>query len=101
MSWAAGEKRGVSTSTEPSVQVLMVLAVLIHDGEALLALVLRPALRDVDDAGVEIAVLAGDALVDLVGDLVRDAAPIVGGGGVLEAGHLLAAEHVPEAGTAR
>ena len=39
--------------------------------------VARAALGDIDDAGVEIALLAGDPLVDRVGDLVRDAAPVV------------------------
>ena len=57
----------------------------------------RPALGDVDDAGVEIARLAGDPLVDRVGDLVRDAPPVVGSGGEAQAAHLGAGEHVPEA----
>ena len=48
-------------------------------------------------AGVEIALLAGQPLVDGVGDLVGDAAPVLGAGGELQAQQLLLGEHVPEA----
>ena len=45
---------------------------------------------------VEIALLAGEALVDRVGDDVRDAPPVVRRGEILLAGQLLAGEHVPQ-----
>ncbi len=53
-------------------------AVLIHDHQALVAFFLRTRLVNVDDAGVEIALLAGQRFVDEIGDLVRGAAPVVG-----------------------
>ena len=62
--------------------------VLVHDGEALDALVLRPALLDEHDAGVEIAVLAGQRLVDRIRDHVAHAAPVLRRGDELEAQHL-------------
>ena len=74
----------------------MVFAVLIHDGEALDPLGRRAGFGDVDDAGVEIALLAGDALIDGVGDLVGDAAPGFGRGEEGEAGELLLDHHVPQ-----
>ena len=52
--------------------------------------------RDEDDAGVEIALLAGDALIDGVGDHMRDAAPIFRLGEELLAQHLAFAEDVPQ-----
>ena len=75
----------------------MVGAVLIHDREPLDPIGRRTALRDVDDAGIEIAGLAGDALIDRIGDLVRHPAPVVGGGGEAQPPHLRAGEHVPQA----
>ena len=71
-------------------------AVLIHDGQPLDAPVLRPGLVDEHDAAVEIAFLAGEPLVDRVGDDVRDAPPVVGRREVLLAVELLAGEHVPQ-----
>ncbi len=59
-------------------------------------LLLGPGLVDEDDAGVEIALLAGEPLIDRVGDDVGDAAPVVGLGEELLAGELLAGEHVPQ-----
>ena len=56
----------------------------------------RPAFGDIDDAGVEIAVLAGDALVDRIGDDVGDAAPVLLRRGVAQAGELLLGENVPQ-----
>ena len=64
--------------------------------EPLDAALLRAGLVDEDDAGVEIALLAGQPLVDRIGDDVRDAAPVVRRGEVLLAGELLAGEHVPQ-----
>ena len=78
-------------------QVAVIGAVLVHDRQALDAPVRRAALGDVDDARVEIAVLAGDALVDRVGDDVRDAPPVLRRRGVAQAGQLLLGEHVPQA----
>jgi hypothetical protein len=71
-------------------------AVLIHDGETLAPLLLRPGLVDIDDAGVEKAFLAGDAGEDRVGDDMRDAARIIGVGHILLAGDLLPGRCVPE-----
>ena len=53
-------------------------------------------LVDEDHAAVEIALLAGDAGVDRVGNDMGDAPRILGGGVVLLAGELLAGEHVPQ-----
>ena len=55
-----------------------------------------PGLVDEHDAGVEIALLAGDPLIDRVGDDVADAPRILGPGEELLAGELLAGEHVPQ-----
>ena len=64
-------------------EIAHVGAVLIHEREPLDAAILRPGLVDEDDAAVEIALLAGDPLVDGVRDDVGDAPPVVGRGGVL------------------
>ncbi len=56
-------------------------AVLVHDGEALAAAVLGAGLVDEGDLRVEVAPLAREALVDLVGDAMRETAPVVGVGG--------------------
>src|SRR5260370_40233511 len=74
----------------------MVGAVLVHDGEPLDALLRRPGFGDIDDPRIEIAVLAGDPLVDLVGDDMGDAAPVLPGRRVGEAGELLLGEYVPQ-----
>ena len=50
----------------PVGEEAVVGAVLIHDGEALDPVLARPGFGDVDDARVEIAVFAGDALVDFL-----------------------------------
>src|SRR5207248_7968783 len=77
-------------------QVLMVRAVLIHQREPLFAALGRAGLGDVDDARIEIAVLAGDALIDLVGDDVRDAPPVLPGRRVGEPGELLFGADIPQ-----
>ena len=77
-------------------QVAQVGAVLVHDRQPLDAVVLRAALGDEDDAGVEIALLAGQPLVDRVGDDVGDAAPVLAVGEELLADQLLAGERVPQ-----
>ena len=74
----------------------MIGAVLVHDRETLGALLRRPGLGDVDDAAVEIAVFAGDPLIDLVGDDVRDTSPVLRGRGVGKAGQLLFGIDVPQ-----
>ena len=48
----------------------------VHDGDALGAVGLGPALGDIDDARVEIGTLPREARVDEVGALVRGAAPV-------------------------
>jgi hypothetical protein len=75
----------------------VVLAVLVHDGEAAVAAVARAALGDVGDAGVEIALFAEQPLVDHVGDRMRDAAPVGGRRGEGGALQLLLRQHVPQA----
>ncbi len=77
-------------------EVAHIGAVLIHDGETLDAALLGSGLVDEHDARIEIALLAGEPLVDRVGDEVGDAAPVVGLGEELGAGELLAGEHVPQ-----
>src|SRR5207248_2958051 len=77
--------------------VAVVGAVLVHDGDALDAGVERAGLRDIGDAGVEVALLAGDALVDRVGDDVRQPPPVAGLAGEGEPGGLRALDDVPQA----
>ena len=74
----------------------MIGTVLIHDRQPLEPLVGRAALGDVDDAGVEVAVFAGYALVYGVGDDVRDPPPVGGRRKISEAGELLFGEHIPQ-----
>ena len=80
----------------PVREVARARAVLVHQHQPLAAVVPGARLRDEDDAAVEIAFLAGDLLVDGVGDLVSEAAPVFGQGGVCHAHNLLLGEHVPE-----
>ena len=77
-------------------QIFHVRAVLIHDGEPLDAPLLRPGLVDERDARVEIALLAGEPLVDRVRNDVSDAAPVVRRREILLAGELIAGEHIPQ-----
>src|SRR5208282_6515431 len=77
-------------------EITHVGAVLVHDGEPLDAALGRSGLVDEYDAGVEIALFAGEPLVNGIRDDVGDAAPIVGRREILLAGELLAREHVPE-----
>jgi hypothetical protein len=58
---------------------------------------LAAALGDEHHAGVEIALLAGQPLIDRVADLVGHAPPVLGGRGELQAQQLLLAEGVPQA----
>ena len=87
----------MTTSSSPLAQIFDVGAVHVHDREALAPLLLRPGLVDEHDAGVEKALLAGDAREHRVGDHVRDAARVRGVGRVLLARDLLAARGVPQA----
>src|SRR5262249_45638444 len=64
----------------PAGEVAHVGAVLIHQREPFDTPLLRTGFVDEDDADVEIALLAGDPLVDGVGNDVGDASPITGGG---------------------
>ena len=57
---------------------------------------LGPDFVNEHDARIEIALLAGDALIDHVGDDVTDTAGIFRPGKELLAGELLAGKHVPE-----
>ena len=57
---------------------------------------LGPDFVDEHDARVEIALLAGDPLIDRVGDDMADAPRVLGPGEELLAGELLAGEHVPQ-----
>ena len=77
--------------------VAVVGAVLVHDGDALDARVERAGLGDIGDAGVEVALLAGHALVDRVGDDVGEPPPVGGLAGEGEPGRLLADHDVPQA----
>ena len=72
-------------------------AVLVHDGEALDAAILRARLVDKHDARVEVAGFTRQLLVDVVGDDVADAAPILRAGGESLPGELPAGGDVPEA----
>ena len=72
-------------------------AVLIHDGEPFDAPLLRAGLVDEHHAGVEIALLAGQALVNRVRDDVGDAPRLVGRAEILLTDQLLTGEHIPEA----
>ena len=60
------------------------------------AALLGAALIDEHHAAVEIALLAGQALIDLVGDDVRDAPPVFRRGEILLAGELLAGDDIPQ-----
>ena len=57
---------------------------------------LGPDLVDEHHAAVEIAHLAGQALVDRIRDDMRDTAPDVGRGEILRAGELLGGGHIPQ-----
>ena len=75
----------------------MVLAVLIHDGEALGLPAARAGRGDIDDARVEIALLAEQPFVDDIGDDMGDATPVGLAGGVGGALDLGLRQHVPQA----
>ena len=72
-------------------------AVLIRNGQARQPVQLGAAFGDEDDPAVEQARLAGHALIDQVGDLVADAAPLLGRGRELVGGQLALAVGVVQA----
>ncbi len=74
----------------------MVRAIAIHDGEALGAVPLRPAFRDIGNAAVEEGALAGKARIDGVGAFMRGAAPIARGDDIALARQFLLERHVIE-----
>ncbi len=78
-------------------QVANVEAVLIHQRQPLDAPFLGSALVDEYHAAVEIALVSGQALVDLVGNDVCDPPPVFRRGDILMAGELLAGGDVPQA----
>ena len=96
ISWRRGREARRQHQVVAAREVTDVGAVLIHDGEALDAALRRPSLVDEHDAAVEIALLAGEPLVDGVGNDVGDAAPVVRRREILLPGELLAGDHVPE-----
>ncbi|ENN87294.1 hypothetical protein RHSP_25736 [Rhizobium freirei PRF 81] len=71
--------------------------VLIHDAELRLAGRLRAAFSNEDDAGIEVALLAGDLLIDRISNDMGDTAPVIGLGIKLLADHLAVAERIPQA----
>ena len=89
---ARGEHQLAPLAQQPHVG-----AVLVHHGQPLAAALLRAGLVDEDDLRVEIALLAGEALVDLVGDEMPQPAPLLRGDDESLRGELTACEHVPEA----
>ena len=97
ISWVDGENRGVSTRSDAARQIAHIGAVLIHQRQPLDAVLRRSALIDKHHAAVEIAFLAGQALIDLVGDDMRDPPPVFRRGEILLAGELLAGGDVPQA----
>jgi hypothetical protein len=78
-------------------QVPHIGTVLIHQRQPLDPTPLRAGLVDEHHAAVEITLLAGQTFVDLVGDDVRDPAPVFRRGEILLAGELLAGVDVPQA----
>ena len=89
-SWRGGREARRHHEVVAAREVFHVAAVLIHDGEALAALLGRAGLVDEDDAGVEEALLARDAREDRVGDDVGDAPRVAGVRRILLARDLLA-----------
>ena len=89
---ARREHEFVALAQQPDVG-----AVLIHDRKPLAPAVARARLVDEDDLGVEVAPLAGEALVDLVGHPMRQTAPIVRVGGEPACCRSLAARARPRA----
>ena len=76
ISWERRAEARGQHQLAPLAQQPHVGAVLVHHGEPLAALVLGAGLVDEDDLGVEVALLAGQALIDLVGDEMAEPAPI-------------------------
>ena len=90
-----GAETGRQHQIPPGGQQFHIEAVLVHDRQALNPLVLGARFVDEHDPGVEIALLAGDSLVDGVGNDMADAARILRPGEELLARELLPGEDVP------
>ena len=91
-----GLKRGVSTRSFPVVSNRTLWPSWSMMARRLTRLSFGPELIDEHDARIEISLLAGDALIDHVGDDMADAARVLRPGEELLAGKLLAGEHVPQ-----
>ena len=79
-------------------QIAHIGAVLIHQRQPLDAAFRRAAFVDEHHAAVEIALLAGQALIDLVGNDVRDPPPVFRRGEILLAGRVAGRWRRPTAG---
>ena len=88
---ARGEHQLAPLAQQPHVG-----AVLIHHGKTLVAAILGSRLVDEHDLRVEVALLAGQALVDLVGDQMPQPAPIVLADDEALGSQLPPREHVPQ-----
>ena len=81
----------------PIGQEGIILAILIHDGEAPQPAVTRAGFRDIDNASIEIAFLAQQSFIDHVRNQMRDAPPITSGRSEGRALQLVFRQHVPQA----
>ena len=97
ISWVGRRKARREHEIVAAREIAHVGAVLVHDREALDAALLRARFVDEDDAAVEIALVAGEPLVDAIRDDVSDAPPVVGRRRVSLAVEILAREHIPQA----
>ena len=97
ISWVARAEARGQHQLAPLAQQPHVGAVLVHHGEALVALVLGAGLVDEHDLGVEVALLAGEPLIDLVGDEVAEPAPVLSARPRSAGRQLAARQHVPQA----
>ena len=75
----------------------MVRTVLIHDGKPLDAFIARARFGDINDTGIEIARFPGNAFINLVGNLVCDAPPVVRLGAIGHPCHLVFSQNIPKA----
>jgi len=87
----------VSAQIAATGQDANVGAILIHPGEPFDPLLFRPGISSMNThAAVEIAAVAGHALIDRVRDDMRDPRQMYGCGEILRAGELLGRRHVPQ-----
>ncbi len=80
----------------PARQVTHIGTVLIHQRQSLDAALLGARFVNEDHAAIEIALLAGQALIDLVGNDVGDTTPVFRRGEILLASQLLTGGDVPQ-----